>query len=71
ETAGMHFCNRINYKLEVMAKCLHTRGDKAGTDPCNRELQEWVDRMEHSAYVPAPGHFFDIVELAASLNGDR
>ena len=64
-------CNRINYKLEVMAKCLHARGDMSGSDPCNREFQEWVDRMEHSAFVPAPGHFFDIVELAASLNGDR
>lgn len=64
-------CNRINYKLEGMAECLHAKGSLAGSGPCNRELQEWVDRMEHSNYVPAPGHFFDIVELAASLQGDR
>jgi hypothetical protein len=64
-------CNRINYKLEGMAQYIHAKGAMAVSDPCNRELQEWVDRMEHSAYVPAPGHFFDIVELAASLIGDR
>lgn len=64
-------CNRINYKLEGMAECLHARTAVAASEPCNRELKEWVDRMEHSSYVPAPGHFFDIVELAASLREER
>jgi hypothetical protein len=64
-------CNRINYKLESMARYIHAKGTMEGADPCNREFREWVDRMEHSAYIPAPGHFFDIVELAASLHGDR
>lgn len=64
-------CNRLNYKLEPMARYIHARGSTAVSDPCNREFQEWVDRMEHSTFVPAPGHFFDIVELAASLQGDR
>jgi len=27
--------------------------------------------MEHSAYVPAPGHFFDIVEMVEALQADR
>jgi len=63
-------CRRLNYKLEDMARCL-AHPAPAPADPCGQALREWTERMEHSAYVPAPGHFFDIVEMVEALQADR
>lgn len=64
-------CRRINYKLEYMAPCLQAQGTATFSSACRREWQAWLEQMERSEYVPAPGHFFDIVELAASLSSNH
>jgi|GEM_PF-651603 len=63
-------CRRLNYKLEDMARCLgHPM--PAPADPCGQALRQWTERMGRSTYVPAPGHFLDIVEMVEALQSDR
>ena len=66
-------CDRLTYKLETWAPCLNTsctdaegmRAEKA------RKIQAWRAKLEHSTYIPAAGHFFDIGEMAQLLQSEE
>lgn len=65
-------CDRLTYKLETWVPCLNAscsdaegmRAEKA------RKIEAWRTKLEHSTYVPAAGHFFDIGEMAQLLQSE-
>jgi len=63
-------CRRINYKLEYMAACLPAQGASSYPIACRRELLTWLEQIDKSNYIPAPGHLFDIVELVSLLSSE-
>jgi hypothetical protein len=62
-------CDRLTYKLEDWAACLHASCRDADGKRAKRarKIEAWRSRLEQSTYVPAAGHFFDIGEMAALL----
>lgn len=62
-------CDRLTYKLEEWAACLHASCPDADGKRAERarRIETWRSRLEQSTYVPAAGHFFDIGEMATLL----
>lgn len=66
-------CDRLTYKLEDWASCLHAAciGNDAIAADRARKIEGWRVRLEQSTYVPAAGHFFDIGEMATLLQAEE
>lgn len=66
-------CDRLTYKLESWAPCLHASCSDAevmGAERARR-IDEWRAKLEQSTYIPAAGHFFDIGEMARFLQTEE
>lgn len=59
--------SRINYKLEGMVESLQQKDTPDATKYWESKLSDWQQRMGSSTYMPAPGHFFDIIDMASAL----
>lgn len=66
-------CDRLTYKLEDWASCMHTacNGNDGIAADRARKIEAWRARLEQSTYVPAAGHFFDIGEMATLLQAEE
>lgn len=63
--------SKVNYKLEDMVESLQQKDVPDATKYWETKLSDWQERMGRSTYVPSPGHFFDIIEMASSLQKDQ
>jgi hypothetical protein len=68
-------CDRLTYKLEEWAPCIHESSAQslAGqvlTEEVRR-IESWRRNLEQSDYIPAAGHFLDILDMVSMLNGER
>lgn len=59
--------SRINYKLEEMVESLQQKDVPDARRYWESKLSDWQQKMGNSAYMPAPGHFFDIIDMASAL----
>jgi hypothetical protein len=63
--------SRINYKLEEMVGSLQQKDAPDATRYWESKLSDWQQRMGRSTYMPAPGHFFDIIDMASALQEEQ
>ncbi len=68
-------CDRLTYKLEEWAPCIHESTAKGQgalelTEE-ERRIESWRKNLEQSDYIPAAGHFLDILEMVSMLNRER
>jgi len=63
--------SKVNYKLEDMVESLQQKDVPDAARYWESKLSDWQERMGRSTYVPAPGHFFDIIEMASALQKDQ
>ena len=68
--------NRVNYKLARMVESLQDEGrverePGEEADSWSSRLASWQERMERSTFIPSPGNFFDIAEMAAMLTDQQ
>lgn len=65
-------CDRLTYKLEEFAPCIHEAADRRhASKPATekeRRIDDWRRKLQQSDYVPAAGHFLDILEMASMLS---
>lgn len=64
-------CDRLTYKLEDFAASLQSPAsldtDDASSTSRHQRIDAWREKLGNSSYIPAAGHFFDILEMAAFL----